>query len=410
MNELPMLPQRAAVVGCGMGGPAVAALLARAGWAVTVLERAPVLGPVGAGILLQPTGLSVLARLGLLEAARTLGRPVRRLDARTEHGRPVWELRYADVPGLAGGGLGIHRGTLFTLLHEAARSAGARIMAGCEVVAVENRADDLAEIRTGGDGRFGPFDLVILAGGGRQEVVVPAAPSRRLRQYRWGAWWACLPDEPGLFPDTLAQVYRGTTGLLGFLPTGWLPDKVESAPLVSLFWSTRLDRAEHDRAAGITACRAAMLRLAPHAEPILRHLHDFSQLTLAAYGETRMPRWSTGRVVWLGDAAHAMSPHLGQGTNLAFLDAAALADCLAAEPTLPQALAEFERRRRAHIRTYQTISRWMMPFFQNSFEPLGRLRDIGMPLLCRIPWVRHQMIEVLAGLRGSLWRRARIKL
>lgn len=397
-----------AVVGCGMGGPAVATLLAGAGWAVTVLERAPVLGPVGAGILLQPTGLSVLARLGLLDAARKFGRVVRRLDARTVSGRPVWELRYADLPEFATGGLGIHRGALFTLLQDAARAAGAQIVAGSEVVAVEHRADGLAEIRTRDGAVIGPFELVILAGGGRQDVAVPGAPSRRLREYRWGAWWTSLPDETGLFPDVLAQVYRGTTSLLGFLPTGWLPGATDGPPLVSLFWSTRLDRAEHDRGAGLDACRAAMLRLAPHAAPVLRHMHDFSQLTLAAYGEARMPRWSAGRVVWLGDAAHAMSPHLGQGTNLAFLDATALADSLSSEPDLPRALAEYERRRRAHIWTYQIISRWMMPFFQNSFEPPGWARDVAMPLLCRIPWVRHQMIEVLAGHRVSLWSRRRI--
>ena len=284
--------RRAVVVGCGMGGPTVAALLARAGWEVTMLERAPVLGPVGAGILLQPTGLSVLARLGLLDEARRLGRTVRRLDARTERGRRVWELRYADVPELAGGGLGIHRGALFTLLHEAARSAGAKIMAGCEAAAVEYDGEGFAEVLTRDGGRFGPFDLVVLAGGGRQDVAVPWVPARRVRQYRWGAWWACLPDEEGLFPDALTQVFRGTTRLLGFLPTGWLPGAGDGPPLVSLFCSTRLDRVETERAEGIDVVRAGMLRLAPHAEPVLRHLRDFSQLTLAAYGETRMRRWS----------------------------------------------------------------------------------------------------------------------
>jgi hypothetical protein len=51
----------------------------------------------------------------------------------------------------------------------------------------------------------------------------------------------------------------------------------------------------------------------------------------------------------------------------------------------------------------------MMPFFQSTIEPLGWSRDLAMPLLCRVPWVRHQMIEVLAGMRVSLWRRTRIR-
>ena len=386
-----------------MAGPALALLLARQGRRVVVFERAPQLGPVGAGILLQPTGMAMLARLGLLDAVKKAGCPVRALDARTASGRRVWHLRYEDCPEFAEGGVGIHRGALFSLLLDAAVAAGAEVKVDAEIASVSHRADGTSDVHDTLGNAYGPFSWVAITAGGRSEIAVPLSPARAVRRYRWGAWWTCLPNPQGFAPDTLAQWYRCTEELLGVLPTSPAGPGDEPAR-ASIFMSLRTDRAVQERAGGIAALRTRMQALAPPAAPLLEGLRDFSQLMMAVYGEIHMARWSTDRVVWLGDAAHAMSPHLGQGTNLALMDAEALANAIGQHARAADAFIAYERERRAHTAFYQFVSRWMMPFFQCSAPGIGLLRDIGMPMLSAIPTTRRWMVEVLAGVRMPFGR------
>src|SRR6185369_7552239 len=94
------------IIGCGVAGMAAAILLSRAGHRVTVLERFAQPRPLGAGLLLQPTGLAVLERLGLADAARHAGAPVNGIRGFTVAGRKVLDLSYSDLaPGCAGLGI-----------------------------------------------------------------------------------------------------------------------------------------------------------------------------------------------------------------------------------------------------------------------------------------------------------------
>src|SRR5262245_17792998 len=109
-------PSRIGVVGCGVAGQAAASFLADAGHDVTVFERFAEPRPLGAGLLLQPTGLAVLRALGLEQEALARGSKVVGLEARTAGGRTVLDLAYADLHPKAHG-LGIRRSVLFDLLH-----------------------------------------------------------------------------------------------------------------------------------------------------------------------------------------------------------------------------------------------------------------------------------------------------
>ena len=189
--------------------------------------------------------------------------------------------------------------------------------------------------------------------------------------------------------------------MLGFLPTGRGPEGGE--PLNSLFWSVKLSEVEALRSRGLEAFKAGVLELEPAAAPLLQGLRELDDLLLAPYFDVRMPRL-TGMVgsaglAFIGDAGHAMSPQLGQGTNLALIDALALAEALSAAP-LPEALRAFERRRRAHLRYYQLASRWLTPIFQSRLSWLGPPRDLLFHPLSRLPWVRGRVLDSLVGLVG----------
>src|SRR5262249_37158210 len=122
---------RIAIVGYGTAGQAAAIFLARDGHDVEVFERSPELKPVGAGFLLQPTGLGVMSRLGLREAAIARGARIERLHGANAAGRMIMDMRYADHAPKSFG-LGMTRGALFALLHAACVHA-ARIHTGARI-------------------------------------------------------------------------------------------------------------------------------------------------------------------------------------------------------------------------------------------------------------------------------------
>lgn len=140
--------------------------------------------------------------------------------------------------------------------------------------------------------------------------------------------------------------------------------------------------------------------LVPWAAAFLEQITSMEQLQRASYHDVRMARWHEDGLAVLGDAGHALSPQLGQGVNLALVDASVLARSLAAGG-LHQGLADFSRYRRKHLRFYQFATRWTTPFFQSDHLWLGWLRDLGFPLAMKIPWARREMVAVMAGLKDG---------
>jgi 2-polyprenyl-6-methoxyphenol hydroxylase-like FAD-dependent oxidoreductase len=110
-----------------------------------------------------------------------------------------------------------------------------------------------------------------------------------------------------------------------------------------------------------------------------------------------MRRWHDRNVVFIGDAAHATSPQLGQGANLALLDALVLAESVGARASVADALALYEQTRRPHLRYYQRMTRWLTPFFQSDARFLGWMRDWTFPIANRIAPLQRIMISTMAG-------------
>ncbi len=387
---------RVAVVGCGTAGPAAACLLARQGHRVELFEGAEECRPVGAGFLLQPSGMAVLEELGLLDRVLEKAARIRRLHVVEAGGGDLMDLRYGDL-GPACFGAGLHRPVLLDALLCAMEGSGVTTRWGAEIVAAKpvepGRQRRAWSLECASGERFGGFDLLVVADGARSRL-------RRLagggidRGYPWGAHWF-IGRNDGAFPeDELYQVVRGTRRLCGFLATGCGPGSDER--LVSLFWSVRVADDGAWRRRPLDDWKAEVLAHCPAAEGLLGQVASWDDVLLARYGDVRMRRWHGEGVVVLGDAGHAMSPQLGQGVNLALADAACLARCLSELP-LERALPAYTRRRRANLAYYQFATRWLTPWFQSDHEWLAPARRLFFRTAGSVPAARRFMVRTMAG-------------
>ena len=362
------------IAGAGIGGLAAAALLAREGHRVTVFDQFEAAGPVGSGLMLQETGLAVLGAMGLRAQVEALGTPIARLHGiSVDTRRAVLDVRYAALREQLTG-LGIQRAVLFDVLQVAALAAGARLVPATRIVSA---VPDDGTMTDATGGLHGPYDLVIDSLGVRSPLS--SAPRSELA---YGALWATLPwPEASPFDDTaLEQRYEAARKMAGVMPSG----RAHAGAPVSLtyFWSIRADQYEAFRAAPLAHWKDAACRLWPETEALIDQITDHGQLTFARYRHRTHPRPVSGRLVHIGDAWHAASPQLGQGANMALLDAYDLAEALKREAHVAPALRRFLKIRAGHVRLYQLMTWAFTPVYQSDGALIPWLRDrLAAPLL-----------------------------
>jgi 2-polyprenyl-6-methoxyphenol hydroxylase-like FAD-dependent oxidoreductase len=377
---------RVAIAGFGIGGAALSIALARDGHEVTVYERAPDPGPVGAGFLLQPSGQDVLAGLDLLEEVAAGAWPIRCFHAESAPGRTLSELRY-DRRDPTVHALGVSRGRLFMTLMRAAAGAGVRLLAGVTIAGAREAPDVIVPIAADGTD-LSPVDLLVGADGMRSVIRGVVDPSARLRLSPFAALWGIGPTTTAC-PDRLRQQARGVGLLTGLLPVA----EREAA----VFWGLRADELDRLREDGFECLVDRAAAAFPPTREVLEGIGSFDRLLLARYGHATVRRTHSDRIVLIGDAAHPSPPHLGQGANLALLDAAALAHALRGVRSPMAALRQWERMRWFENTRYTLLSRSLSPFFQSSHRWLGPARDVGLPILTRLRPTRAIMERVLAG-------------
>lgn len=387
-----------AVAGCGPAGLAAALLLARDGHRVRLFEQFEAPKPLGSGLMIQPTGLAVLKALGLDGELLAAGARVERLfGLAMPSGRTVLDVRY---DWLKGGhfGVGVHRAALFDILHRAAVAAGIVIETGRAVTGSEAESGGRRLLL--GKRRSERFDLVVDCLGVSSPLPPPCG-----RALAYGALWASLdwPDGAGFDGAALEQRYVRASRMAGVLPIGLRPGN--AAPQAAFFWSLRADRYDAWRGAGLEAWKDEVRALWPATAPLLDQIAAPEQLTFARYAH-RTLSWPADRaLIHLGDSWHSTSPQLGQGANMALLDAWALAKALREAKSLPEALAGAARLRRSHVFLFQLASWLFTPVYQSDSRLLPLLRDrIVGPLATFWPTTAIQAAMVTGLLGGPLRR------
>jgi 2-polyprenyl-6-methoxyphenol hydroxylase-like FAD-dependent oxidoreductase len=355
----------AVVVGGGIGGLTAAVALRQVGWRVTVLERAAEFGEIGAGITLLSNGLRCLDAIGLGGAVRGGGLPVLAIGMRTAGGR--WLARF-DGDGTAlearmgTATLNIHRADLHKILRDALPEAA--LVAGVTTTGIDGGADGgPAEVRFRRHDQEAllPADLVVGADGVRSWV----------RAQRW--------------PDAPAPVYSGSTNWRGVTTSS--PAAVTEMslswgqgtefgvmPLVDgrTYWYGAANAREAERYPDELA--ELRRRFGSWHEPIPAVLAQTRPEAVLRHDIYRLPKLASyhrGSVVLLGDAAHAMTPNLGQGGGQALEDAIALAAAISSSGDVATALARYDHERRARTQAMSATATRQLRFGQQLHNPIA---------------------------------------
>ena len=341
------------IAGAGIGGLTLAIALRRRGVRVTVLERSPELAPAGAGLALMPNGLEALSQLGLAPATLAAGHVLRRSAFMTPGGRMLGRAldigAIFDVPSVA-----LHRGRLHQVLLQAVEPGIVRT--GDAVVSYEQREGSVAAICASGE-RF-ETDLLVGADGLhsalRARLVGDGDPV-----YAGYTSWRGVTPAGSVPPPPLVTESWGRGERFGIVDIGF----------GEIYWFAVADAPPGGR--DRDARRELLSRFGRWHEPI-RALIEATPadriLRTDICDRPPIDRWHDGRVVLLGDAAHPMTPNIGQGASQAIEDAVVLDRCLAAGAPLEAALTRYEGRRVARAngiarasRQFGAMAQWRNP-------------------------------------------------
>jgi 2-polyprenyl-6-methoxyphenol hydroxylase-like FAD-dependent oxidoreductase len=327
------------VVGGGIGGLSTTVALRRSGIAdVDVVEINPRWDVYGVGIIQPGNAIRAMAELGLAEQCVAQGHAMEGSRSHDRDGNIVADIDFERPAGVAFPAMnGITRPKLHQILTDAVLASGANVRTGVTFTRLEQNSDRVAVQFS--DGSEDEYDLVIGADGinsaVRAEVFGAELAPRFFGQI---VWRYNLPRYPDL---TRLWMFDGTRGRAGFVPLA--PD---------LMYILLIETADNPDTSALPADRLAELfreHLAEFGGPIAEvrgQVTDSAKVVVRPV-ETILvpPPWYRGRVVLVGDAAHATTPHLGQGAAQAIEDGIVLAEELAAGPLLPAALERFVERR-----------------------------------------------------------------
>lgn len=383
-----------AVCGCGPAGLAAALLLSREGHRVRIFDQFESPRPVGSGLILQPTGLGVLHSLSLLRRIEALGARIDRLFGRAVPSHKiVLDVRYRALSENAHA-IAVHRAALFGVLCDAVCAANIEIVTSQRVVGIE-RAPAKAVLVGAPAQPLGRFDLIVDALGANPPLANGVA---RRTVLTYGALWTTVafPAGAGFQSNALEQRYRRASHMAGVLPIG--RRSADGPDEAAFFWSIKRQDVGHWRERGVDAWKEEIHALWPESLALLNNVRTCEDMTFAQYDHFTAARPWSERLVHIGDSAHATSPQLGQGANMALLDAFALTRALAANDDLTNALEHYARMRRWRVRIFQWASAIFTPFYQSDSRVPPWLRDQITAPLSRLPIADALLARLVSGM------------
>jgi len=187
--------------------------------------------------------------------------------------------------------------------------------------------------------------------------------------------------------------------MVGMLPVGTREHQTRAA----FFWSIENSMYENWCSQSLETWKREVLEVWPEIRDIVYQFDKHKDLTYATYRDVRLKQVTAGKIVFIGDAAHCTSPQLGQGANLALVDAMILSNCLREYAHLEEGLSQYAQIRKNHVRFYQIASRWLTPFFQSNSWFFSKARFFTCDLMCHIKPARFVAAQVLSGTKTGIF-------
>jgi len=327
---------RAIIIGGGIGGLTTAVALRRKGWDAMVYEASPELRPVGKGIWVPTNAMLVLDRLGLADAVTQSGLRLDQIQLRTKTGTVLSTIDLNLVQAQYGHTtISIHRAALVDILSTGLPPGTLNL--GMRFTGFVQEANEVvARFQNGTEVRG---DLLVGADGIRSVVREQLFPEVRLRYSGQTCYRGITEmDLPNRLAYTCWEVWGDNCCRFGFSPVGprqvyWFAPMSSSEGVEDRIGTTKNQLAE--RYMGFPDPVPELIAATEAAEIIRTDLHDFRPI----------PEWHDGRAVLIGDAAHAMTPNLGQGGAQAIEDALVLAEQLDRHDSIAEALDRYQRLR-----------------------------------------------------------------
>lgn len=372
------------ISGAGIGGLTAALAFQLRGHQVTIYERSTTHTSMGAGISLWPNAIKVFNQIGVGGAIRARGTPDRIGGIHNHLGKPLVRAQTDDIEALYGAGLVvIHRAVLMDILRNA---LFIRPHYGCAVTDYTSDAGGVTVHLSNGASMRG--DALIVADGIHSTIRQQWYPRILPRYAGYTAWrGVCYFDHDRI--GTRWGEWLGAHGMrFGITP---LADN-------QVYWyATRSQPAEHivasmDRQSHLTTLFAewgipvpAIIAATPSTAILQHDIYDLPAL----------PTWVNGRVALLGDAAHAMTPNLGQGGCQAVEDALVLAKSFQHYDDVPDALQAYQQARKTHVEAIVAQSRTLGIVLGSRSRMMSSMRNL---LLSRMPaqWSTRQLAPILS--------------
>jgi 2-polyprenyl-6-methoxyphenol hydroxylase-like FAD-dependent oxidoreductase len=383
--------RKALIIGAGIAGPVTAILLKKAGFEAAVYEAFPYSTGIGGGLQIAPNGMRVLAEVGLASELMRGGSVCESIDFYSQSGTRLGSVNRSMVQRFGLPSVSMRRAMLNEAIVDKAWSSCVEMYFEKRLVRIEDRPDRPI-VAHFADGSSAEGDFLIGADGVHSAVrshVLPDGPTPcDTGLLGFGGFLPrALLDAAGT-PPGLAMTF-GQSGFFGY---GYCAPDARGA----MCWSTQPGHgidATTFRAMDQAALRQHLKRF--HAgwhDPIPQLIDALEEIVVTATLDVAtLPTWSRGRTLLIGDAAHATSPHAGQGASIALEDAYRLAVALQAEVDLGTAFQNFETERRSRAEKLVALAR-RNGNNKREFSRTGA-------------WIRDHMIKLMLPLnaRGQDW-------